>query len=150
SGVGTDNVVIVRGQREIPTLPAGSSNVMTTPDALRREFIQAHRHALTLKNVQQKLRNGATGKVLTDEELLDTLDKASSDDKEGALPLRVHLFHRTLPGLWACADRSCPNRSVELRQGGSWDFGQVYSTERLRCECGAPVFSLLRCEECGD
>lgn len=150
SGVGIENVVVVRGQREIPVLPSAMPHPLTTVEQLRSAFIQAHKHVLTWREIRQSMPTKAGDKAFTDEDLLARLDEATSDGAEAALPLRVHLFHRTLPGLWACADRTCPKRSAELSEESSWEFGQVYSMERLRCECGGPMFPVLRCEECGD
>lgn len=66
---------------------------------------------------------------------------------ENFLPLRAHLFGRTVGGLWACVNRDCGAKSNTL-QDGNWGFGQVYFARRDKCECGAPVLDLVSCNEC--
>ena len=66
------------------------------------------------------------------------------------LPWRAHVFHRSQGGLWVCVDPSCVHRDAELSEPGSgWRFGAVWLRESDRCECGAPVFELFACSECG-
>ncbi len=70
--------------------------------------------------------------------------------RERLLSWRAHLFHRALGGIWACVDPGCAYRDPELEaQGSDWGFGAVWLNQRDRCECGAPVFELLTCNECG-
>ena len=65
-------------------------------------------------------------------------------------PWRLHVFHRAQGGLWACIDPDCPDRGDALSEDGAdWPFGQVHLAERDRCSCGAPVFEVGACDECG-
>lgn len=65
-------------------------------------------------------------------------------------PWRAHLFQRSQGGLWACVDLACPHRDPELMaEGADWGFGAVWLTQRDHCACGAPVFEILACTECG-
>lgn len=59
--------------------------------------------------------------------------------------LRAHLFQRMLHGLWACVDPKCAAKPASL---GDWPFGNVYVTQRSRCDCHAPVYELAFCDEC--
>jgi ATP-dependent helicase YprA (DUF1998 family) len=68
------------------------------------------------------------------------------DGQPGLLPCRVHAFFRGLPGLWACSDNGCPARDSEY--AGS-PVGNLYSQPRDVCECGARVFELFTCRNCG-
>lgn len=61
----------------------------------------------------------------------------------GTLPCRIHTFLRGLPGLWACLDPHCPY--VE----DSGPVGQLFSQPRDSCDCGARVFELYTCRNCG-
>ncbi len=84
---------------------------------------------------------------------LDLLTRTRNETSEGKpgdsfLPLRAHLFHQTLSGLWACADRNCPLRSGSL-ESESWSFGQVYLEPRKHCDCGCPAYELVTCSGCG-
>ena len=64
------------------------------------------------------------------------------------LPLRAHLFHQTLSGLWACSDPDCSDRPESLKQT-EWRFGQIYLEPRKHCTCHAPVYELAACDDCG-
>ena len=66
---------------------------------------------------------------------------------EPFLPLRSHIFGRTIGGLWACCNAQCSCKSPQLEQG-DWLFGEVYFTRREQCQCGAPVFDMVSCSEC--
>jgi len=81
---------------------------------------------------------------------LDLLQGTRDNDeaKTPFLPLRAHLFHQTLSGLWACADPHCPDRPETL-QDPDWPFGQLYLEPRKHCTCGAPVYELAACDDCG-
>jgi len=63
----------------------------------------------------------------------------------GLLPCRIHAFFRGLPGLWACLDPSC---SGESAIHGS-PIGSLYAQPRISCSCGARVFELFTCRNCG-
>lgn len=83
---------------------------------------------------------------------LDVL--ASSKDKNGLayLPLRAHIYHQTMTGLWACADPSCSEKhhhSPKLNHK-DWHYGEVYLSPRNHCLCGAPVYELIFCDDCGE
>jgi ATP-dependent helicase YprA (DUF1998 family) len=69
-----------------------------------------------------------------------------SESEPGLLPCRVHAFFRGLPGLWACADPDCPARSDQYADS---PVGKLYAQPRDTCECGARVFELYTCRNCG-
>ena len=66
------------------------------------------------------------------------------------LPLRLHAFHNTLNGIWACANASCSAKSATQLAHDDWPFGMVYMDECRRCNCGAPVFPLTSCNDCNE
>ncbi|MDI6749483.1 MAG: DEAD/DEAH box helicase [Rhodocyclaceae bacterium] len=72
-----------------------------------------------------------------------------TDDGESFLPLRAHLFHQTMSGLWACADAQCPNKSGSALDDKEWSFGQVYFEPRKHCDCGSPAYEVVTCSGCG-
>lgn len=74
---------------------------------------------------------------------------AGTDDGESFLPVRAHLFHQTMSGLWACADAQCPNRSGSVIDDKDWPFGQVYLEPRKHCHCGSPAYEVVTCSGCG-
>lgn len=66
------------------------------------------------------------------------------------LPWRAHIFHRALGGIWACVDPGCTHRDDELSAPDSdWPFGAVWLTPQDRCACGAIVFEVHVCNDCG-
>ena len=69
-----------------------------------------------------------------------------SEHEPGLLPCRVHAFFRGLPGLWACIDADCPALPAQ-NSGGP--VGVLYSQPRNVCTCGARVFELYTCRNCG-
>ncbi len=64
----------------------------------------------------------------------------------GLLPCRIHAFFRGLPGLWACVDQNCSALTDEHRGG---PVGALYSQPLAACACGARVFELYTCRNCG-
>lgn len=69
-----------------------------------------------------------------------------TEGEPGLLPCRIHAFFRGLPGLWACVDAACSVRDPELH--GS-PVGALYGQPRDACDCGARVFELYTCRNCG-
>jgi ATP-dependent helicase YprA (DUF1998 family) len=69
-----------------------------------------------------------------------------AEGQPGLLPCRVHAFFRGLPGLWACVDADCSARPGEF-QGSP--VGQLHAQPRDVCACGARVFELYTCRNCG-
>lgn len=64
----------------------------------------------------------------------------------GLLPCRVHAFFRGLPGLWACLDPECTVERDGIPPG---PIGAMYGQPRNTCDCGARVFELFTCRQCG-
>jgi len=80
---------------------------------------------------------------------LDLLSGTRDAEGRPFLPLRAHLFHQTLTGLWACSDPACPGRDGTALDDPTWPFGQVYMEPRQHCRCGAPAYELVACDDCG-
>lgn len=72
---------------------------------------------------------------------------ATLDDDDRAIPLRAHMFARTLRGLWACSDPHCTTTSAPRERPS---IGRLFDKPRHTCDCGARVLELLYCFECGD
>jgi DEAD/DEAH box helicase domain-containing protein len=93
------------------------------------------------------------------EETLSWIDLCSNTSKPGPitmkpalesnafLPLRGHLFHQVINGLWCCTDKHCSSKEG-TSLGIDWPFGHVYTQRRNLCECGAPIFELVSCNDC--
>ena len=80
---------------------------------------------------------------------LDLLTDTVDANKSPFLPLRGHLFHQTLSGLWCCADPDCPEKNRSKLDHPGWPFGQLFLVPRNHCDCRAPVYELVACRECG-
>ena len=62
------------------------------------------------------------------------------------LPMRVHQFIRSMPGLWSCLDPACTGAKPE-----GWPFGAILFEQFQHCpHCKAPPFELVSCRECGE
>jgi DEAD/DEAH box helicase domain-containing protein len=71
-----------------------------------------------------------------------------SGDGQVFLPVRLHVFERTLSGLWACCDRACPGRPDG--EPADWKFGKIFLDRCDSCNaCGAPVLEVRICQACG-
>jgi len=79
---------------------------------------------------------------------LDLLSATQNSEGSLFLPLRAHLFHQTVSGIWACADQHCADKCGEL-QDEKWPFGQIYLEPRKHCSCGSPAYELVACDDCG-
>lgn len=63
------------------------------------------------------------------------------------LPLRGHFLHQVVNGLWCCVNKNCSAKiGSDLAEG--WAFGNVFTRRKTICECGAPVYELVFCNEC--
>ena len=159
SGAPSDRVHVVTGERFVPPLPR------LDPDRVPKDvqhlpaegLYDALCHHPTIRAIRSRLtEKPATMKTLCEEaglgndEVTALLETASTarDDDQPLLPLRVHLFHRTQRGLWACVNSTCSGR--DWAAGSGWDFGAVFPNRRTRCEhCDFPVFELVACRDCG-
>jgi len=81
--------------------------------------------------------------------LSGTRIQARRGDGEVFLPLRTHLFHQTLSGVWACANPDCQRRHDTALDNNQWPFGQVYLEPRKHCDCGSPAYEVVFCDDCG-
>jgi DEAD/DEAH box helicase domain-containing protein len=63
-----------------------------------------------------------------------------------AVPLRGHMFARTLRGLWACSNPNCD----QIQRESPIAIGRLYPISTSTCQCGGRVLDLLYCFECGD
>ena len=160
SGAPSDRVHVVTGERFVPPLPPLDpdripKDIQCLPaegqyDALcHHPTIRAVRSRLAKKPATMKALREETG--LSNDEVIALLEKASTarSGDQPLLPLRIHLFHRTQRGLWACVNSACTGRDQTTVSSG-WDFGAVFPNRRTRCEhCDFPVFELVACCDCG-
>lgn len=82
---------------------------------------------------------------------LDLLIGAMEGQPSPPIRVRTHVFARTLMGVWACVDPSCPEvPSDALHEDRR--VGRLYSQPRYTCSerCGKRVLELLFCQSCGE
>jgi DEAD/DEAH box helicase domain-containing protein len=83
--------------------------------------------------------------------LLEAYANSTNDGSqlpEEMIPVRAHMFARTMRGMWACSNPACDQIDVNLRpQPG---IGKLFGRPTTTCQCGGRVLELLYCYECGD
>lgn len=160
SGARPDRVHVVTGERFVPELPpivaeepgpGGQEGQKSEP------LYTALCHDPSARALRRRLEEGPAalrvlGKAakLGSTQVTSLLEKASSArlNDEAFLPVRLHLFHRTQRGLWACVNASCGGRDPSIAD--RWDFGAIFASRRTHCShCNYPVFELIACRECG-
>ena len=175
AGIPIAKIDVIPGERHIPTLPPltqESKKSMQDLAALEPKELQSEllsnrlarrvRNAfiqndqvlpLPLSELFKVTKNKYSDQIKKKEDLLAWLDVLSTPgiDIGGAafLPLRGHYFHRVMHGLWACSDINCTAKENTPLTNQQWKFGRVYTEHRTQCECGAPVFELVFCKDCG-
>lgn len=173
AGVRPEQVLVVTGQRDYEALPVGTEHMplerlaaidagqTVSPERFaalsRQHTATALRQALIGSGKPQTLNRligqcgGFSGSLQQQQrQALAWLDVMTATRKtaegEPFLKLRLHLFQNMLHGLWACADKQCREKSSRLK---NWPFGKVYLNRTDHCGCGAPVYELVLCRECG-
>lgn len=82
--------------------------------------------------------------------LLEHCTRARNEKDQTFLPLRMHLFEKTLSGIWVCCNPTCSGRAGTSLDASDWKFGKVFINRRERCDCcEAPVYELVNCTQCG-
>ena len=177
SGADPSRVHLVAGQRQVPALHSKQKlELEPTLDELAnieggQETSPARYEALSSSKIAVGLRDlfvgnkpvatlGEVGKLIPGtgdnlEELqsrtlqwLDLLSGTRDANGTPFLPLRGHLFHQTLTGLWACSDPDCSAQHEILQNKSEWPFGQVWLEPRQHCLCGSPVYEVVTCDSC--
>lgn len=69
------------------------------------------------------------------------LANAAKLDGRVLLPARMHMLFRGISGLYLCLNKNCNNYNEE--------YGSLYDTSRLQCECGMRVYEVLTHQYCG-
>lgn len=77
--------------------------------------------------------------------LLALMTFAQNTNGEVFQPIRLHLMYRGIAGLYACLNPNCGSE----RDAKSSLFGSVFSSQRLRCHCGARVYEIFTHRDCG-
>lgn len=79
---------------------------------------------------------------------LDAVFDAITMGSRGQIPLRGHIFARSMPGLWACCNPHCDGLDESDR---GKRIGRLSARPTSVCtHCGSRVLEVLYCAECGD
>ena len=166
SGQRPEEIAVVTAAQEVPPLPRAASDEAAPAEWLRslepRPRYQAMcqdrrsrrlRHELVTRGARttQELSRALDGAPEPDIlELLDLGREARAPGGESFLPLRAHLFLRTQPGLWACANPACTGRAETPLDDEGWPFGAAFTHDEQACEhCGGRVYEVALCGQCG-
>ncbi len=177
AGVPTDNVQLIRGKRaplapvsDLSDDPIDSSALCALDPLESGRLLSRSRH---LREIRERLRRGDTiswsGWRAAAERVSGQTDRATdlllaaagardphadptlaTVGADSVLPTRVHVFHRTLTGLWACINPSCPGKP-EPSSAPDWPFGAVSLEQRSHCpHCHSLVLEWAFCPQCGE
>ena len=170
AGVPESQTQVIEGRVAEPELPrAGkdaafdSKGMESLNSAALWEMLASHPRIQRLKRAMSKggvsltsaaeilFGAGGAARGADAQIVLDAAAQAKDPESgERLLPWRARLFHRSQGGIWVCVDPKCDHRDPELcTVDAEWGFGAVWLRQRDRCECGAPVFEMYGCSECG-
>lgn len=97
--------------------------------------------ALTLKEIGDHF--GCNNKSSA----LELVNHLSDSGKEALVPLRAHLFIRTIPGIFACTNPAC-SRHSDIRPADA--LGAFTTKLTSSClDCGFPMLEVVGCRCCG-
>lgn len=173
SGLPLNRVHVVKGSRYIPKLDRGNLQYrqatyqeLQTLDKdklykalsanqiaifLRNQFIKENNitQPKTLLSLHQVLSSHLHEPITIFDTLqwIDLLSYAKSKEGQAFLPLRMHVFHSILNGVWACINPNCVLKHNTL-SAQKWPFGSIYLCQRNFCDCGEPVFEVRPCFHC--
>lgn len=77
-------------------------------------------------------------------ENLIILANAAKKNGRVLLPARVHMFFRGITGIYLCLNPNCTSNDDIKSQ-----FGKIYDTPKVQCECGSRTFEVLTHLQCG-
>ncbi|WP_458450037.1 DEAD/DEAH box helicase [Fibrobacter sp.] len=145
--VDVKNVECINGKRIVPELKPVSGQKYNVENALRMlkaSFDDATRFEILCRTdkalqLRQRFISGS-GRLSQDSlndflrlkssDTVDFLDFASSTkntDGQYFLPLKMHVFQKHFPGVWACCNPDCSGKQPSLQGGSSdWKYGRVY------------------------
>lgn len=178
SGAPASAIHVVEGRRApLPTPPTRYDLGLVNPSELERlspiESGQVLSRSAELRVVREELRAGkiyswrswsekATSFGVDPDNATQLLVQAArakdphadadlaASGNDSILPSRIHLFHRTVAGLWACINPEC-SASPSRSEGSDWRYGPIFSEAREHCpHCESMVLEWVCCTLCGD
>ena len=145
--VNINNVECINGKRIVPELRPVTGQKYNVENALRNlkectdETERFNILCRTDKALQlRKLFISGSGRLSQDSlndflhlkssDTIDFLDFASSTknaDEQYFLPLKMHVFQKHFPGVWACCNPKCSGKQTSLQgESSDWRYGRVY------------------------
>ena len=119
-------------------------------------FIEKNQLAARLRSVlpqSEKVDDVVQGLRLQTQSQLESvitlLNLARDSDGRALYPMRAHYFARNISKLWACSNPECSCVEPEFKKPER-AYGKVYYGPQMYCECGARVFELIVCRNCGE
>lgn len=100
--------------------------------------------ATMLSTVSERLFDAPDDDDVATSIVLDALGRMEPGPR--SVPVRAHMFSRTLRGLWACSNPECDQVTRDAPAG----IGRLFAIPASTCDCGGRVLELLYCFECGD
>lgn len=176
-GIRPEQVHVVHGRRQIPSLPApkpvsqsqGLASLCSiepsqevsqsrydalvssaTARRIRSAFIDADQtkvRSLSRLSTLMSPAGPAAGELL---QWLDVVSGTKNEAEQSFLPLRGHLFHNVVSTVRVCIDSTCRLKTGTPLNADSWPYGMVYTSERTHCNCGSLLLPLVSCNECNE
>lgn len=170
SGIRQESIMVFDGKRHVPDIELPEKKDYQLEELKKIEESSEKYQALCKNKMALKIREHLSKKgahTLTEiskvcfnsndeksrQMAVEWIDLCSSalsiqgNNKIAFLPLRAHLFHKTFSGLWACSNKECSEKD-DILHTYQWSFGQIYFNYKKTCNCGAPIFELVRCASC--
>ncbi len=168
AGVNESQVYVIKGNRNIPEISETEIAKNLTPEELLikksdeqfsllcgyppalkiRKMLTDAPHAATTAELINELQS--IWKNISNQDIWKLIDcMAFADDGNSPfLPVRAHLFQKTLDGIYACTNSACTHMP-DILKSSDWNYGHIYLSERNFCHCGAPVQPIVSCNSCG-
>lgn len=163
TGKPTDSIVVIGGKRVIPELDFNKSKEAI--DRINAKFGTR----ITFSDIERLRKKLNTSPVLSTRDIAKQLDSVISKDRikslelidalvnkvnglskqDGSatalLPSRIHYFIRSLNGVYACVNPTCP-RHKKIRL----DVGSLTTYQNTNCpECKSRMLEVATCPSCG-
>lgn len=174
AGCSEEHVAVVHGDREIPAVVALPGEAPSLEDLTKicegedsgtTSLFEGLRRSHTAMRIRDLLvtDGAATLGTIRERVGLPSLNIAAqwmdvvSSGKHGPddgpdnrfLPIRTHLFQRTLSGVWACINAECGGRPT-TEAFEEWAYGALFAESHKRClHCECLVLEVTLCNDCG-
>jgi len=157
-GIDGSQVEVISGDRRLPSRSSKGGAAPLPHDILNlpadKLYDRLAGHDPVWKLVEDLKSSAVTAKAIDalgqslgvdGETLAMALTRAKSEGGDTLAPLRVHSFHRAVPGLWCCTNPDCKDTL-----GEGWRAGRILFDRDESCpSCDMPTAELFSCNECG-